>query len=70
MILTCSLLTHTDSAPPALALFTPALLTPLSAIRVCAEMKPVCPLKTIALLLQLLTQPAKICRYLPHFHLR
>ena len=70
MTLTFSPLTQTDTPPPALAFFTPALVTPLSAIRVCAEMKLVCRLKAIALPLQLPIHLAKICCDLPNFHRR
>jgi hypothetical protein len=70
MTLNLALLTHTDTSPPALACFTPSLATLLSAIRVCAELKPVCRLKTIPLPLQLPIHLAKICCDLPNFHRR
>lgn len=70
MTLNLPLLTLTDTPPPALAFFTPSLATPLSAIRVCEELKPLCRLKTIALPLQLPIHLAKICCHQSNFSLR
>ena len=69
MTLTCSLLTQTDTAPLATTLFISSLVTALSAVPVCEEMKLPWPIKTIVLLPQLLTQPAQTCSHPPNFHL-
>ena len=70
MTLNLALLSHTDTPPSALAFFTPSLVTPLSAIRVCEEMKLRWSLKRIVFRPQRLTHFAKTCCDLPNFHRR
>jgi|GEM_PF-2888918 len=57
MILTCSLLTQTDTPPLALAYFTPTLVTTLSAFPIGEDLKLVIYLKTRAVYLKTLVRP-------------
>jgi hypothetical protein len=71
MTLSRALLALTDTAPPALTCFTPALATALSAFRVarvCQALKLRQSLKTILILLRLLTRRVAMCCHLPLFH--
>jgi len=73
MKLTFVLLTSTDTAAPACAYLTPALVTFLSAIRVFRlgeERKLRGPLKTIVLPLPPPLYVANISRHLANFHPR
>jgi len=67
MILQYSLRSHTDTASLALASLTPTLLTRLSIVGICEELKLVAPLKTFVLPLPLFAQLTKTCSAHPHF---